>query len=249
MSDFTVIPLGVGDAFSARRYSSCLALKADDTWLLIDCPHPIRKVMREGGEKAGIPFDVSTFDAVVLTHMHADHCSGLEGYAFFCYFVLNKRVRLFAHPKVREGLWERHLQVAMGTMTDENDVERATAFEDYFDHTALNDDETVRFGPFEMEVMRTTHHIPTYGMRIRANGRTLGYSADTGYDQALIDWLSTTDLIIHETNRGIHTPYDKLLALPKSTREKMLAIHYPDDWDPDDDWEIELLRTGRHYTV
>src|SRR5262249_4736515 len=68
-----MIPLGVGDAFSAVYYSSCLALEAEGAWLLIDCPHPIRKVLREGGAAAGVPLDVDRFTAVVLTHLHADH--------------------------------------------------------------------------------------------------------------------------------------------------------------------------------
>ena len=42
-----VTALGVGDAFSARWYSTCLLVTAGENRLLIDCPHPIRKVLAE----------------------------------------------------------------------------------------------------------------------------------------------------------------------------------------------------------
>ena len=74
------IPLGIGDAFSALHYGACLAIEHEGRWLLVDCPHPIRKMMREGGIAAGLPeLDVGNFEGLVLTHLHADHASGLEG--------------------------------------------------------------------------------------------------------------------------------------------------------------------------
>jgi hypothetical protein len=36
MATLRLIPLGVGEAFTARHYTSCLALGADDDWMLID---------------------------------------------------------------------------------------------------------------------------------------------------------------------------------------------------------------------
>ena len=44
-------------------------------------------------------------------------------------------------------------------------------------------------------------------------------------------WLAEADTIIHETNYGVHTPYERLAALPESVRAKMKLIHYPDDFD------------------
>ena len=55
MSDVRLIPLGVGEAFTALHYTTCLALGVDDAWLLIDCPHPVRKMLREASDAAGGP--------------------------------------------------------------------------------------------------------------------------------------------------------------------------------------------------
>jgi len=80
MSTLRLIPLGVGEAFTARHYTSCLALGADDDWMLIDCPHPVRKMLLEGSTAAGIPVDLDRISAVAVTHLHADHCCGLEDF-------------------------------------------------------------------------------------------------------------------------------------------------------------------------
>ena len=223
----TVWPLGVGDAFSARWYSSCLAIEADGAWLLVDCPHPIRKILAESSDG----LDIHNFEAVVLTHLHADHASGIEGFAFFSWFVLKRRVALVAHPEVANALWPRNLAASMHQLIDaESHEAHAYGFEDYFTHQALVEDAPVQVGPFTIECRKTIHHIPTTALRIHAGGRTLGYSADTAFDPDLIAWLAEADLIIHETNYGAHTPYARLAGLPESIRSKMRLIHYPDDF-------------------
>src|SRR5262245_22637894 len=76
MSKLRLLCLGVGDAFSALHYSSCFALESDSRWLLVDCPHPIRKIAREGAHAAGVAFELAQIDALILTHLHGDHVSG-----------------------------------------------------------------------------------------------------------------------------------------------------------------------------
>src|SRR5688572_4851621 len=108
-----ILPLGVGDAFSALRYSSCLAVEAGGEWLLIDCPHPIQKMMREASSKAGVALTPAEVSGVALTHLHADHASGLEGLGYYSYFYLRKKLPLLVHPAVSERLWEGHLAAGM----------------------------------------------------------------------------------------------------------------------------------------
>src|SRR5512147_3082949 len=105
--------LGVGDAFSARWYSSALAVEHDSAWLLVDCPHPIRKMLREAGEAAATPLDVDRFFGVALTHLHADHASGLEDFAYYSVFTLRRPVALLAHPEVLAELWDPHFAATM----------------------------------------------------------------------------------------------------------------------------------------
>lgn len=249
MSGLRFIPLGVGDAFTARYYSFSVALEAEGQYLLIDCPHPIRKMMREASQTAGVELDVDRVAGVALTHLHADHCSGLEGLGYFSHFLLGRKMPLLMHPEVAEELWPHHLKAGMGRLiAEQGKPAEHRELEDYFEPRSLSFDAATQFGPFTIEVRRTFHHIPTTALRIRGGGRTIGISADTAFDPGLIDWLSEADLVIHETNYGIHTPYEKLLGLPAATRSKMRLIHFPDEFDVAQS-EIEPLVQGRRYEV
>ena len=84
-------------------------------------------------------------------------------------------------------------------------------------------------------------------------GAHFGFSADTAYDPGLIEWLSAADLIVHEAtsnprNSAIHTPYERLAALPEALRARLRLIHYPDDLDLAAS-VIEPLRQGKLYVV
>jgi ribonuclease BN (tRNA processing enzyme) len=250
MSGLSLLPLGVGDAFSGRYYSSCLALHADGAWLLIDCPHPIRKLMREASASAGVNLDTAQVTAVVLTHLHADHCSGLEGLGFFSRFTLQRRAVLLAHPAVSARLWAGHLAAGMEVALQGPGVPAIErTLDDFFDVRMLACEEEVSVGPFRLRCRLTNHSVPTTALRVEAAGRTLGYSADTAFAPDLIAWLADADLIVHETNPGfLHTPYEQLAALPQGLRTRMKLIHYPDHFDLDSS-VIEPLRQGRYYTV
>jgi ribonuclease BN (tRNA processing enzyme) len=243
-----LIPLGVGDAFSSQWYSTCLAVEAEGSFLLVDCPHPIRKMMREASEQCGIPLDVDRIAAVALTHLHADHASGLEGLGYFSHFVLQRRPVVLAHPAVAERLWEGHLSGSMGESVMPGTPAQRHELADFFDLRPLSFEEPTRMGPFEIECRSTIHPIPTTAFRIRAGGRSLGCSADTSFDPTLIAWLAEADLVVHETNFGIHTPYEKLAALPAELRRKMRLVHYPDALDLAAS-AIEPLRQGAVYSV
>lgn len=238
------VPLGVGDAFSALYYSSCLALEHDGRWLLVDCPHPIRKMMRECDVEG---LDLFHVDAVALTHLHADHASGLEGYGYFSHFAMGQKATIAAHPSVTERLWEGHLAAGMERLSEPGRAARR-GLDDYFTIVPLAVGEVTTLGGFAIECRPTRHHIPTTAFRISMGGRTLGYSADTSFDRALVDWLAEADLVIHETNYGTHTPYADLAALPAELRAKMRLIHYPDDFDLAAS-VIEPLVQGRRYAL
>src|SRR5260370_22379730 len=180
MSGLAIVALGVGDAFSARYYSSCLAVGAESAWLLVDCPHPIRKILRESGSAAGVALDVGDFAAVVVTHLHADHSSGLEGFGYLAHLVLPRRARLLAHPDVLAEVWDGHLAAGMRRLLEpERLTARDLTLRDYFDAPPLAKTAAVDVGPFSIECRRDIHHIPTTARGLRGGGHTSIASADT----------------------------------------------------------------------
>lgn len=243
------VPLGVGDAFSALHYSACVAVESEGRWLLVECPHPIRKILREGSAASGAALDVGTFEAVVLTHLHGDHCSGLEGFGYYSHFALGRRARVLAHPLVLARLWEGRLAGGMDELAEPGTWARVPrTLEDFFEVSPLDEGGAVEVGPFSIECRRTRHHVPTTALRIRAGGRTLGLSADTAFDPGLLAWLFEADMVLHETGPGIHTPYAALAALPGTARRRLRLLHFPDELDLSGG-EVEPLVEGRRYVV
>lgn len=253
MGAVCLIPLGVGEAFTARHYTTCMALGVDDDWLLIECPHPIRKMLREATTAAGRPFDLDRVRGVAVSHLHADHACGLEDFGFYSYFALRRRAAVLAHPDVSARLWDGLLAAGMSEMRSGPGAPAATRqFDDYFNLVSLSATAPTMFGPFAVECRPTLHPIPTTAFRIHVAGRTLGFSADTAFDPALIDWLASADLIVHEVTTheqsAVHTPYRQLAALPDTLRRKIRLIHYPDGFE-DEPRAIEALHEGTCYEV
>lgn len=243
----TVIPIGVGDTFSAHLHTCSVVVQLDDFRLAIDCPDRYRgalaaasKTLESAGHKA---ISLWNLDHVLITHVHGDHMNGLEGVAFFKHFAQNQRLSLITSQEVRDVIWDKRLEVAMGQLWDgEGFVEKH--FEDYFDFSPLRWDAAIEVGPLTIRARKTIHHVPTSALLIEGGGRTLGYSADTAFDPELIEWLDEADLIIHETNHGpAHTAYEDLAALPQRLRDKMMLIHYSDRFDQSAS-VIELAKEG-----
>ena len=250
MSPFRLLSLGVGDAFSALHYSSCFALEAKGQWLLMDCPHPIRKMLHEATRSAGLAFDVDRFQAVILTHLHGDHVSGLDTLAFYFRYVLKRKLPVITHPEVASRLWTKHLAGGMEYSLQEPDQPAVCRpASEFIEIIPLEENQTLIQGPFTLRCRRTIHNIPTIALQVHAAGRTLGYSADTAYDPSLIEWLAPADLIVHEACSGfMHTPYENLLALPAELRAKMRILHYPDNFDVESA-ALEPMRQGHVYLV
>jgi ribonuclease BN (tRNA processing enzyme) len=247
-SRLDLLVLGVGDAFSAVHYSSCFALRAADQWLLVDCPHPIRKMLREAAGRSGVELDLDAIEAVALTHLHADHASGLEGLAFFSRFALGRRARLALHPAVASRLWEGHLAAGMERLRDERGEEVRHRLEDFFELTPLDESSSAAVGPFAIECRFTRHHVPTTALRITAGGRRIAFSADTEFDPELLAWLGEADLVVHEAGFGTHAAPHRLAALPADLRARMRLAHFPDGLDLAE-VGIEPLREGGLYAA
>jgi ribonuclease BN (tRNA processing enzyme) len=240
---FELVVLGVGDTFSDRHHTASLLLRAGGFALAIDCPDSYRRVLARASARAGVPLDLADIDHVLVTHVHGDHVNGLEGVAFYKRFAEGKRVRVVAAPEVRAALWEGRLAAPMARLFDGQRF-HDLGFDDYFEHLPLAWDGPTRVGPFTVRARRTIHHVPTSALLVEHGGRVLGYSADTAFDPALIEFLSEADLVIHETNLGpAHTPYEALAALPAELRARMRLIHYPDGLDLSRP-AIEPLREG-----
>jgi ribonuclease BN (tRNA processing enzyme) len=165
--------------------TSCYLLEADEpggrTWrILLDLGSgalgPLQRYTN--------PFAI---DAVFISHLHADHCLDLCGY-----HVLRRYHPDGPQPRI--PVWG-----PVGTaqrMAQAYGLPEAVGMKDefsFYEHRA-----PVRVGPFHVEPVPVKHPVPTFGFRISANGRTLGYSGDTGPCTGLDRIADGADLLLAE---------------------------------------------------
>jgi len=232
-----VFILGVGDAFTAINYNICFIVQSEDGFnLAIECPHPYLKILydvRKLNDKIPEIKDINHF---VITHLHGDHCGGLEAIGFYKKFVDQKDLTLMMtwndHQK-----HEQMILPAMGTSLVDGKIIKLNGF-NYFNYEFIGfgpRSHTSTCGPFEIECRSTEHYIPAQALLIREGGKTLGFSGDTKFDPELIEWLSQADFILHETGPAPgHTPLDKLITLPTAVKRKIRIIHYSDLFSTDE---------------
>lgn len=223
-----VLILGVGDAFTRRHFGSSALIEAPDGYVLIDCPDPVHRVLHEAGTRSGWTVGVSDIDDILLTHLHGDHCNGLESFGFARRLGAGSvRPRIHTSRPAADRLWERLAPAMDGTAAD-----APRALDDFFEVRHLEPEREASVAGLTVRCRFTRHPLPTIGLLVGDGRATLGWSSDTAFEQAHVDWLAEADLIVHESNLGSpHTPIETLNGLPEDLRGRIRLIHLPDDFD------------------
>ena len=229
-----VLILGIGDAFTRRYFGSSSLVQGPEGLLLIDCPDLIHRALRVASALSGWVVEAPDIDDLIITHLHGDHCNGLESFGF--YRAIQRKddpeqaiPRLHCTQPVADRLWERLAPAMDGTHANP-DAPRSLA--DFYDVRILDPDEQATVAGLTVRCRYTGHPVPTIGLKLIDGQNTFAWSGDTPFEQAHVDWLAGANVIVHESNQGPpHTPIEDLNALPQSVRKKMRLIHLPDDYD------------------
>ncbi|MPZ60963.1 MAG: MBL fold metallo-hydrolase [Propionibacteriales bacterium] len=127
-------------------------------------------------------------DAVLLSHLHADHCLDLCGFYVVRRYYCEKslpRVPVYG-PRGTAGRLARAYGLPLHPgMTTEFD------FRSY-------PDGRFSLGPFSIRRTRVRHPVPAYAVRIEAGGSSLVYSGDTGACGSLVRLAAGCDLFLCE---------------------------------------------------
>lgn len=241
-----VLILGVGDAFTEDHFNNGAVIRAPEGYVMIDCPGQIHRALKAARAQSGWPVRVDDIDDILLTHLHGDHSNGLEAFGFWR--NLRRRQgkgditpRLHTNEPAAERVWSK-LAPAMDFPSAGSAA--PSTLDDYFELHALGPEHEHEIAGLSVRCRFTKHPVPTVGLLVSDGASTLGWSSDTPFEQAHLDWLAPADLIVHESNVGpAHTPIEQLNDLPPDVKRKMRLIHLPDDFD-ESRTDISVLREG-----
>lgn len=143
------------------------------------------------------PVDI---DAVVLSHLHADHCLDLCGF-----YVLRKYHP--AGPQPRIPVWGP--AATARRMAKAYDLDENPGMNEEFDfrpHTVA----PIELGPFAIEAIPVTHPVPAFGLRVSSGGKVIAYSGDTGACEGVVRTAKDADLFLCEASfvHGADNPPD-----------------------------------------
>ncbi|MBB5935200.1 MBL fold metallo-hydrolase [Streptomyces zagrosensis] len=168
---------------SAESACSSYLVEADGYRLLLDMGNgALGELQRHCG--------LYDLDAVVLSHLHADHCVDMCGY-FVARYYRHDGGRADAIPVYGPEGTERRLVTAYDDVPDEK------CMREVFDFRTLTPG-TFTAGPFTVHTARVCHPVEAFGFRIEYGGRSLTYSGDTGPCKALHRLARGCDLFLCE---------------------------------------------------
>ena len=111
--------LGVGAAFPERYHNACLCIEEPSSGvrLLIDCPPALPRVLADHRQRSGSDLSVWNIEHLLLTHLHGDHCGGLEAFLFMRRFLVRRKPVLYGAKSVLDPLWASLLRCGIPRLT------------------------------------------------------------------------------------------------------------------------------------
>lgn len=227
---------------------SCYLVEADGFRLLLDLGNGALGALQRH-------VDLYAVDAVLLSHLHPDHCLDLCSY-----YVARKYAPAGAPPPTPvygpAGTADR--------MARAYDPAPEPSMRGIFDFRTLASGR-LEVGPFELTVDHMNHPVETFGVRLEQGGRALAYSADTGETDAVARLAADADLLVCEASYlGEKEPDDHLTArlageyAARAGAGRLLLTHLVPWNDPDQTSEeaagayggaMALARSGVTYEL
>ena len=203
--------------------------------------------------------DIYALDAILLSHLHADHCLDL------CSLYVARRYHPEGGPTGKVPVY--------GPAGTADRMDQAYAMTDkpgmveVFDFVTWDAATTYAIGDLTVRVARVNHPVETYAIRLEHEGRAIVYSGDTGASAALVDLARGADLLLCEA--AFHDGRDHIPDLHLNGREaaehaqaagakRLVLTHLPPWNDPERtlaearpvfDGDCLLAETGSTYDL
>ena len=213
-------------------------VEADGLCVLLDCGSGVFGKLRSHREYWEV-------DAVVISHLHADHILDLVPYASALTYAPRQqpvpvgghpgtdtpaRPRLIAPSGAREAL----RRVCGGSGMRDEHVEGAFELSEYAP------DDCFDLGPLEVRFRTVPHFLPTYAVELREGDKRLTFSADSSPSDDLCDFARDTSLLLIEATlprperegpRGHLTPGEAGDHGRRAGARRLVLTHFSDELD------------------
>jgi ribonuclease BN (tRNA processing enzyme) len=210
-----------------------------ETAVLIDCGNGVFAKLRER-------IDYVDIDAVVLSHLHADHFLDLVPFSYALTYAPRQqpvpvppwpgtdapaRPRLIAPPGARETF-----RRVVGAWGNEDLIENAFELEEY------EASSTPEVGPLRFTFQSVPHFTETFAIRVGSTngGGTLAYGADSRPSEELCKFVTGADLLVIEATlprpertgiRGHLTPGEAGEHAKAAGVKRVVITHISDELD------------------
>jgi ribonuclease BN (tRNA processing enzyme) len=164
--------------------ASCYLVEADGYQVLLDLGNGALGALYSHASPYAI-------DAVLLSHLHADHCFDLASLYVARYYHPEgpfSPIPVYGPPGTDE-----HIARAYG-MDTTDEIHQAFTFAEW------TEDAHYDVGPLRVTVRKVAHPVTCFAMRVEHEGRSLVYSGDTGPSAALATLAQGADLLLCEAS-------------------------------------------------
>jgi len=240
-------------------------IEQDDTTVLLDCGGGVFAKLRE-------QVDYTEVDAVVITHVHADHFIDLVPYSYALLLTPRQQpVPVAGHPGTDDPARPRLIvppgarhtfRNVVGSWGDEELIEQAFSIEEY------DASSTVAIGPLTATFAEVPHFILTHAVNLSAPGTgRFTFGADCRPCDELVEVARDTDLLFVEATlprpertgiRGHLTPGEAGEHARRAGAKRVVLTHISDELDLE--WAreeaertfggpVEVARAGETYEV
>jgi ribonuclease BN (tRNA processing enzyme) len=232
--------------------------------LVLDCGNGVFSKLRCFADYVDI-------DAVLISHLHADHFLDLVPFAYaLTYAPRQQPVPVAGWPGTDDparpelhapvGAGELFRQI-VGTWGNDDLIDGAFRLQEYAAPDVL------QIGPLQVRFCEVPHYTLTHAVELAVDGSRLTYSADCSPNDELVEFARGTDLMLIEGTlprpertgiRGHLTPREAGEHGRRAGARRLVITHYSDEMDQA--WaraeasggfgaQVELATEGATYTL